>query len=126
MEIDQFNDWDYNKSKNAYILFYEKVDFQFANLEPTFREKQLVKNVWQENHVFLRNILFYSSDYLCFVKDFICQFKFPEQLEVKKEVISYSSRMLLETGLADDPESLIQLEKTPALKVNKLMTLSSY
>jgi hypothetical protein len=27
VEIDQFSDWDYNKSKNAYILFYQREDF---------------------------------------------------------------------------------------------------
>jgi hypothetical protein len=93
-------------------------------MQASDRERQLVKNVWQENHVFLRNILFYSSDYLCFVKDFICQFKFPEQLEVKREVISQSHLMLQEAP--EDPDCLSSLEKTPALKVIKLMMLSSY
>jgi hypothetical protein len=120
-ESSYYQDWDnQNRSKNAYILFYERVSNKIVE-EP--KEQCLVEKVWQENLIFLRNLMFYSADYLCFVKDFICQFKFPEQLDVK-DVISYDEEML---ALLDDiSETLVHYQDTPAMKVIKLMTLFSY
>ncbi len=69
-------DWDSNnKTRNAYLLFYERINI---NIESSYQnqrsenEHSLIERVWNENLIYLRNLLFYSADYLCFVRDFVC------------------------------------------------------
>lgn len=91
-------------------------------------EHALLEGVWNENLIYLRNLLFYSADYLCFVRDFICQFKFPDTVEVTS-FISNSEEMLSMMSAQEnlnDIESINYYKKTPAMNVIKLMTLFSY
>ncbi|KAM3132963.1 hypothetical protein pb186bvf_014959 [Paramecium bursaria] len=114
-------DWDTFKSKNAYLLFYERVNFKPEIIEGP-QVLDLKKKVTQENSIYLKNQLFYSPDYLCFIKDFICQYNFQEFTEVFP-IISFSEEML---NFKDEPNSLIQLKEMASIKVIKLITLFSY
>ncbi|CAD8080232.1 unnamed protein product [Paramecium sonneborni] len=104
-------DWDSNKSKNAYLLFYEKIDKQDIQIMGT-NEKCLQNNIIQENIVYLKNQLFYSSDYQAFVREFVCQFNFEDHQEkIESQNISQ--------------QDVISNQESPSLKVVKLFTLFS-
>ncbi|CAD8161453.1 unnamed protein product [Paramecium pentaurelia] len=109
-------DWDSNKSKNAYLLFYEKIDKQDIQIKGT-NEKCLQNKIIQENIVYLKNQLFYSSDYQAFVREFVCQFNFEDHQEQQQESQNIQQK--------SDEQSIINIQESPSLKVVKLFTLFS-
>ncbi|CAD8081645.1 unnamed protein product [Paramecium sonneborni] len=106
-------DWDQNKQKNAYLLFYEKIDKQDIQIKGT-NEKCLQNKIIQDNIVYLKNQLFYSSDYQAFVREFVCQFNFQDHQE---QVENYN--------IQQQSDTLLQNQESPSLKVVKLFTLFS-
>ena len=89
-------DLDYTKSKNAYILFYERKFPKQNDLVSNFSKdipQDLSKNVWKENINYLRARLFYDYDYFNFIKEYVCLYEFSSVTEVKK-IISYTQEDL--------------------------------
>ena len=111
--IMHFGDWDGSKSKNAYLLFYEKTNPDISNLiKPT--EKQVpapIKDtIWNQNINYLKSRLFYDADYFNFIKAFVCLYDFPNQSDVKP-IISFSEEQLKEIRWMIDNQDLLSLTK---------------
>lgn len=111
--IQPFADWDGSKSKNAYLLFYEKVNQQITPLIKSTENivpHDLKENIRSQNVNYLKCRLFYDVDYFNFIKAFICLYDFQNQLEVKS-IISFSLEQLKEIRWMIDNQDLLTLTK---------------
>lgn len=112
-----FSDWDGSKSKNAYLLFYEKSSPEISNLIKNVNKQvsaELKETIWNQNINYLKSRLFYDIDYFNFIKAFICLFDFQNQLEVKP-IISFSEEQLKDMRWMIENQDLLSLTKQSQL-----------
>jgi len=115
--VQHFTEWDGSKSKNAYLLFYEKTN---PEISPLYKENEgkmpvgLKESIWSQNLNYLKSRLFYDVDYFNFIKAFICIYDFPNQLEVKS-TISFSEEQLKDLRWMIDNQDLLSLTKQEQL-----------
>jgi len=111
--IMHFADWDGSKSKNAYLLFYEKTNPEISDLIKN-SEKQvsptLKEIIWNQNINYLKSRLFYDVDYFNFIKAFVCIYDFPNLSDVNS-IISFSEEQLKEIRWMFDNQDLLLLTK---------------
>lgn len=134
-------EWDYNKSRNAYILFYERV-------KPVKNEKYeqaiqkgvpqvLTEKIWKENLEFLKTRFFFDQDYFEFIKEFVCLYDYPPVTEVtplisetpemnklRHYMIENKAAIEYVKALSSDPEKYLEavvdgFKKIPAIKAIK-------
>lgn len=111
--IMHFGDWDGSKSKNAYLLFYEKTNLDISNLiKPAEIQvpAPIKDTIWNQNINYLKSRLFYDADYFNFIKAFVCLYDFPNQSDVKP-IISFSEEQLKEIRWMIDNQDLLSLTK---------------
>ena len=84
-------DFEFVKTRSAYILFYEKVNPQPIESDEKYKEtgvpQALCNTIWRENLELLRSKYFYDVDYFKFVMELFNLYKFPAIFEVPE---SYS------------------------------------
>ncbi|CAD8045417.1 unnamed protein product [Paramecium sonneborni] len=108
------SDWGINNSKNAYMLFYEKVKQDIPeqlNVRGT-NEELLINQVISENTDYLKNQLFYAQDYLKFIQNFV------QQLQIKNP-------FKLNQQLSNE-NIWRELESLPSFSMLKLFTFFTY
>ncbi|KAL4435156.1 hypothetical protein ABPG74_003649 [Tetrahymena malaccensis] len=87
---------DYNKSRNAYILFYERVNPYPHKLQELVNlpiQQDLVQKIKDENREFWKSRYIFDSDYFNFVREFIFSYQFSEFKNVTSN-ISYTSSQI--------------------------------
>ncbi|EAR84417.2 ubiquitin carboxy-terminal hydrolase (macronuclear) [Tetrahymena thermophila SB210] len=87
---------DYNKSRNAYILFYERVNPYPHRLQELVNlpiQQDLVQKIKDENREFWKSRYIFDSDYFNFVREFIFSYQFSEFKNVTSN-ISYTSSQI--------------------------------
>ena len=111
-------EWDYKKSRNAYILFYERVNpVMTKKYEQAMQRevpKVLTEKIWKENLAFLKSRFFLDHDYFSFIKEFICLYDY-QYVNVITPDISESKEMLRDRRFMKDNNYLLQLTKAENL-----------
>lgn len=88
--------------KNAYMLFYEKVDY--SNQQQSMTAKELIvpsnirNEIWKENSTILKHLYIFNKSYFDFFKELLCN---NIDMETNKEIsyqhmISLSTRIIFE------------------------------
>ncbi|CAD8183529.1 unnamed protein product [Paramecium pentaurelia] len=108
------SEWGMSNSKNAYILFYEKVKHNIP--EQLYmrgkNEELLIQQVISENTDYLKNQLFCAQDYLKFIQTFVQTLQIKNQFQV--------------TQLLSKESNLYELDTLPSLRMIKLLTFFTY
>ncbi|CAD8169747.1 unnamed protein product [Paramecium pentaurelia] len=108
------SEWGMSNSKNAYILFYEKVKHDIPEqlyMRGT-NEELLIQQVKSENSDYLKNQLFCTQDYLKFIQTFVQTFQFKTPYQI--------------TQLLSNESNLSELDNLPSLRIIKLFTFFTY
>lgn len=128
-------EWDFTKSRNAYILFYERVKPQKNEKYEYALQKDipqvLVERIWKENLEFLKSKFFFDHDYFEFIRNFVTLYQFPyitdvtslisENPEIRKLKRWTAENEKLITAAKANPEILAKL----AEKAKELTTVPS-
>ena len=107
-------EWDYKKSRNAYILFYERVNpvmtEQYNYAMQKDASNALTEKIWKENLSFLKSRFFLDQDYFSFIKEFICIYDY-QYANVITPDISDSKKMIRYRRFMKDNSYLLKLTK---------------
>ncbi|CAK82799.1 unnamed protein product (macronuclear) [Paramecium tetraurelia] len=108
------SEWGMSNSKNAYILFYEKVKH---NIPEQFylkgsNEEILIQHVISENTEYLKSQLFCVQDYLKFIQTFASTMQIKTPYQVTHQLSKESN--------------LSELDNLPSLRMIKLLTFFTY
>jgi len=127
----------FEKTKNAYMLIYERVNpFPTEDLDEegpaegcklVAKTQEIFQNVWNENMMFLRDLLFFDSSYFKLIKSFVEQYQFEPVLEVTPQM-SDSENFIQEKKLTEfmlEDETRMSLPPQSIMQIPELQQMYS-